>query len=95
MTKRMICVVLVTASFAGFAQSGKDWMKFGRLDEQLDLTEEQKPKVEAILKEQREKIRAVRKETRKRLKEVLTPEQIEKFERLGEEKRERWRQYLR
>ncbi|GAB6067558.1 hypothetical protein JCM13664_08760 [Methylothermus subterraneus] len=65
-----------------------------RLEERLQLTPEQKPKVEAILKEQREKIQAVREETRSRLKSVLTPEQAEKFEDLHREKRERWRRRL-
>lgn len=92
----MIGAVLLTGSFAVFSQPGeadKDWM--WRLEKRLDLTAEQKPKVEAILKEQREKMRAVHAETRQRLKQVLTPEQAEKFEAMRREKKERWRQHLR
>lgn len=87
----IIFSLLFWLPLAGFAQP-VDWLerRMERLDERLGLTEEQKPKVEAILREQREKIQAVRQETRKRLKEVLTPEQLEKFERLHEERKKRW-----
>ncbi len=88
--------VLLTGSFAVFSQpgeAGKDWMEW-RL-ERLDLTAEQKPKVEAILKEQLEKMRAVHEEAQERLKQVLTPEQVEKLEAMRREKKERWRQHLR
>lgn len=98
--KWTIGAALLTCSFAVFAQPGeadKDWMEWRleRLEKRLDLTAEQKPKVEAILREQRQKMRTVHEQTRERLKQVLTPEQAEKFERLREEKKERWRQHLR
>ncbi len=65
------------------------------LSEQLKLTDEQKPKVKAIIQEQnkqmqaardlppeerRPKMRSVREETDKKMKEILTPEQYKQFE---------------
>lgn len=73
--------------------------RFARMAEELKLTDEQKPKVEAVLKEQAEKMRALkdatpderrtegkalREEGAKKLKEILTPEQYEKFLKLRE-----------
>ncbi len=96
----MVGAVLLIGSFAVFSQpgeAGKDWMEWRleRLEKRLNLTAEQKPKVEAILKEQREKMRAVHEETQEQLKQVLTPAQAEKFEAMRRERKERWRQHLR
>jgi protein CpxP len=71
--------------------------RLDRMTEQLKLTDEQKPKVKAILEEQdkkmeelrqvapeerREKGRALREETAKKMKEVLTAEQFTKWEEM-------------
>lgn len=97
--KWTVGVVVLICSVVAFAQPGEadNWTEWQlkRLEERLNLTPEQKPKVEAILKEQREKIRAVHGETQERLRKVLTAEQTEKFENLRREKKERWRQHLR
>lgn len=65
----------------------------GKLLEELALTEEQRPKVEAILQEQweamqdlrakggkRREMRSVVEKTRDQMKQVLTEEQYQKFE---------------
>ncbi len=92
--KWIVGVALLTGSLAVFSQPGRDedWIEWRleRLEKRLDLTAEQRPKVEAILKEQREKMQAVHRETGERLKQVLTLAQIEKFERLREERKARW-----
>jgi Spy/CpxP family protein refolding chaperone len=69
--------------------------RLNRLTEQLKLTDEQKPKVKAVLEEQdkqrqaardlsaeerRSKMQAMREETNKKMKEILTAEQFKKFE---------------
>jgi protein CpxP len=69
--------------------------RLAQLSEQLTLTEEQKPKVKAILEEQnqkmaglrevpqeerRDKMTALREEVNKKMKEVLTEEQYKKYE---------------
>jgi Skp family chaperone for outer membrane proteins len=68
-----------------------------RLTKALSLTDEQKPKVEALLKdsakqmqalapdERREKGRAIRDEQNKKMKEILKPEQVEKYTKMQEE----------
>jgi Spy/CpxP family protein refolding chaperone len=68
-----------------------------RLSEQLSLTEEQKPKVKAVLEdvnkkraelrglpqeERGPKVQALREETTKKMKEILTEEQFKKYEAL-------------
>src|SRR5581483_2287005 len=64
------------------------------LSQQLGLTEEQKPKVHAVLEEEfkglqgvpreqrREKMAAMQEETSKKLKDILTPEQYTKYQAL-------------
>ena len=74
--------------------------RLAKMAEELKLTDAQKPKVEAVLKEQGEKMRelrdatpeerrekgkALREETAKKLKDILTPEQYEKYLTLREQ----------
>jgi Spy/CpxP family protein refolding chaperone len=77
----------------------------GNIAEQLNLTAEQKPKVEAIMKEagnkrkalredtsltpeqRREKAQALQAETKAKLKDVLTAEQLTKFEEMAKNRR--------
>ena len=78
---------------------GGDFVKqrLDRLTEELKLTDEQKPKVEALLKDQaekmrglrdatpeerREKMQASREEMGKKMKEILTAEQYEKYQKM-------------
>lgn len=77
----------------------------GRMDEmaeRLNLTADQKTKVQEIFSDTREQLRAVRQETEPRMAEirrqadgrlqtVLTPEQWEKFQKLRDERRSRGR----
>jgi len=77
----------------------------GRMDElseRLNLTTEQKTKVQEIFSDTREQLRAVRQETEPRMVEirrqadgrlqtVLTPEQWEKFQKLRDDRRGRGR----
>ena len=74
--------------------------RIAKMAEELKLTDEQKTKVTALLKEQaetmrglrdatpeerREKTKAVREEMQKKMKEILTPEQYTKWEKLRKE----------
>ncbi|HEX7772335.1 MAG TPA: periplasmic heavy metal sensor [Pyrinomonadaceae bacterium] len=72
------------------------------LSERLQLTADQKTKVQEIFNDTREQLRAVRQETEPRMDEirrqadgrlqtVLTPEQWERFQRLREERGRRGR----
>ena len=61
-----------------------------RLTKNLELTPEQKTKVEAIFKEQEEKLKIVHEETHKRLQEVLTKDQITKLDELKKQRHDKW-----
>jgi periplasmic protein CpxP/Spy len=76
--------------------------RLAKIAAELELTAEQKTKVEAAFKaqaeamrgvkdatpeERREKGQAARKEMQKAMKEILTPEQYAKFEKMREERR--------
>ena len=75
-----------------------------RLSTELNLTDAQKPKVKAALEDQmkkmqelrdtpreerRDKMREIRDEHTKKMKEILTPDQFEKFKKLQDEMRQR------
>jgi len=79
---------------------GRDRMD--ELSERLQLTADQKTKVQEIFNDTREQLRAVRQETEPRMDEirrqadgrlqtVLTPEQWDRFQRLREERGRRGR----
>jgi periplasmic protein CpxP/Spy len=74
--------------------------RIAKMAEELKLTDEQKTKVTALLKEQQEKMRGMkeatpeerkekmkagREEMQKKMKEILTPEQFTKWEKLRKE----------
>ena len=54
----------------------------GGIQRQLDLDEEQSEKIRAILDETRGEIETISRESRGRIREVLTPEQLEKFDEM-------------
>jgi protein CpxP len=60
------------------------------LTKNLDLTAEQKTKVEALFKEQEGKFKIIHEETRKRLQEVLTKEQLTKFDEMKKQRHDKW-----
>ena len=58
-----------------------------RLTQDLNLTAEQKTKVEAIFNEQHDKFKALHEETQTKLGTVLSPEQMTRMDNL---KKQRW-----
>lgn len=79
--------------------------RIAKMAEALQLTEAQKTKVEAAMKaqaetmrglkdatpeERKEKMKAGREEMQKKMKEILTPEQYTKWEKLRKEGRPGW-----
>ncbi len=101
----MVLGGLVACSIATAQEAGKESKKgkggfspeqrLERMTTQLNLTDEQKPKVKAVLEEtskkmqglrdlpqeeRREKMQAAREEETKKLKGILTPEQFKKYE---------------
>lgn len=65
-----------------------------RLNKELQLSPEQKTKLEAIFKEQHEKFRAIHEESHKRIKEILTPEQVTKWSEMKEQHEEKHKQMM-
>lgn len=65
--------------------------KMERLTKELDLTEEQKTKMETLFKEQHEKYKTIHEETRTRMKEILTPEQVTKMDEMKKRHHEKWK----
>src|SRR5260221_10900492 len=104
---------LVACTTMAMAQDAKDGSKkdgkrgfsveqrLDRMTEELKLTDEQKPKVKAVLEEtakkmqdvpreeRREKGQAIREEENTKLKAILTPEQTEKWEKMRAEMRKK------
>jgi Spy/CpxP family protein refolding chaperone len=95
MNKKLISAVLVSGLLfipvAGQTQSDSS-KGIERMSKELGLTVEQRPKVEAIFNkekkkvdaifdEEKQKLQVVQEETRSSLKEVLTPEQMEKLDK--------------
>ena len=64
--------------------------KVERLTKNLNLTAEQKTKVEVIFKEQEGKFKIIHEETRKRLQEVLSKEQLTKFDEMKKQRHDKW-----
>jgi Spy/CpxP family protein refolding chaperone len=91
--------ILALNVYRGWARPGN---RFEELSERLQLTADQKTKVQQIFSDTREQLRAVYQETEPRVEEirrqadgrlqtVLTPEQWQRFQRLREERRRRGR----
>ena len=66
----------------GAGPGGKHANRLEKMAKKLDLSDDQKAKLEVIFKEQHEKHQALRKETRERISEILTAEQIEKMQKM-------------
>jgi Spy/CpxP family protein refolding chaperone len=94
--------ILALNVYRGWARGGPGGNRMDELSERLQLTADQKTKVQEIFNDTREQLRAVRRETEPRMEEirrqadgrlqtVLTPEQWEKFQRLRDERGRRGR----
>ena len=111
----IVAISLVASGSLSSAQEAKDGKgkramptvqeRLDRMTEELKLTDEQKPKVKAVLEasdkkrqelfadssvpreQRREKMQALMEEQNKKLKEILKPEQYEKWEKMRESMR--------
>jgi Spy/CpxP family protein refolding chaperone len=86
--------------YRSWARNGPPRDRFEQMAERLQLTADQKTKVQEIFTDTREQLRAVRRESEPkvseirrqadgRLQTVLTPEQWEKFQSIRDEMRQR------
>lgn len=88
-----LALPLTVAAYPGYKGDfeGNHANRVERLTKELDLTPEQKTKVEAIFKEQQEKFKIIHEETQKQLQEVLTKEQMTKMDEMKMQRREKWK----
>ena len=89
--------ILALNVYRGVLRGGGPGNRFDNLAERLNLTADQKTKVQEIFSYTREQLRAVRQETEPRMEEirrqadgrlqtVLTPEQWQQFQKLRDER---------
>lgn len=94
--------ILALNVYRGLARGGGPGNRIDELAERLQLTADQKTKVQEIFSDTREQIRGVRREAEPkmaeirrqadgRLQTVLTPEQWQQFQRVREERQRRGR----
>ena len=74
---------------AGAGNGGKHANRLEKMAKKLDLTDDQKAKLEVIFKEQHAKHKALREETRERMSQVLTAEQMEKMQKMKKRRQEK------
>jgi Spy/CpxP family protein refolding chaperone len=95
--------ILALNVYRGWVPRGGPGNRIDELSERLQLTADQKSRVQEIFNDTREQLRAVRLETEPRMEEirrqadgrlqtVLTSDQWEKFQRLRQERRGRFRE---
>lgn len=63
-----------------------------KMDQELDLSDEQRSQVETLFKEQHAKHKALRDETRGKLNAILSDDQQTKLETLKAERKARWQE---
>jgi Spy/CpxP family protein refolding chaperone len=98
MNKKIIILAMALAlPLTVAASSGdKDYVgghhgnRIEHMTKSLDLTAEQKTKVEALFKEQGEKSKIIHEETQARLQAVLSKEQLTKMTELKKQRHEKW-----
>jgi len=82
---------LTVAAFPG-GEGGRDQArqanKVERLAQKLNLTAEQKTKMETIFKQRQQKFDAIRAETRTRMQDVLSSEQMTQLDQLKNQRKE-------
>ena len=94
--------ILALNVYRGWARGGGPGNRIDELSQRLNLTAEQKTKVQEIFGDTREQLRAVRRETEPRMAEirrqadgrlqtVLTPEQWQQFQKIRDERQRRGR----
>lgn len=95
-TMALACLLPVSIVVASPENPGPEWHhgeKIERLSKELDLSADQKTRLEAIFKEQHEKFKALHEERKKLMEGVLTKEQIVKWEALRKQHHEHGRHH--
>jgi Spy/CpxP family protein refolding chaperone len=80
LTAALILPLNAFAHNCGEGDKGFPEHRLEHLTKELSLSDDQKAKLEVVFKEQHEKFKAFHEESNNRVKEVLSPEQIAKWE---------------
>ena len=99
---RFTAGILALNIYRGVVRGGGPGNRFDNMAERLNLTADQKTKVQEIFSDTREQLRSVRQETEPRMAEirrqadgrlqtVLTPEQWQQFQKLRDDRQRRGR----
>lgn len=62
------------------------------MDEQLELSDDQRSQIEAVFKEQHEKHKALRSESKSKMAGILNADQQARFEQMKAERKAKWQQ---
>lgn len=84
---------LIANAFPGDGE-GPAEHRVERMSKELQLTPDQKSKLEVIFKEQHEKFRAIHEESHNRISQILTPEQSKKFEEMKKQHQQQRREKM-
>ena len=82
--------VAASSGAGGPGHFGHRGDKIERLSKELDLTADQKAKLEEIFKQEHEKFEAIRQDAHQQMKGVLNADQMAKFEELQKKRHEKW-----
>jgi periplasmic protein CpxP/Spy len=87
-----LTIPLTVAAFPGDMGDfkGHHAHRIEKMTKNLDLTVDQKTKVEALFNKQEEKFKAIHEETQAGLQKILTKEQMTKMEELKKQRHEKW-----
>jgi len=91
-----LALPLTVAAFPGDKGNFEAYLanRIEHLTKSLNLTPEQKTKVEALFKEEDEKFKIIHDETHVRLQEILTKEQMAKMDGIKKQRHEKWQKKL-
>ena len=94
MEKIILCIVLSTLSLSSFAGHGHQNNRLEHMTEKLQLTEAQQTQLKVILdknaaqrKAMREAMRSMREAANNDVREILNPEQQQKFDKMREQRK--------
>ena len=90
-----LSIPLIALAVPGEKGEGGGWRhgpNMERLTKELNLSDEQKTRLEAIFKEQRAKHKALREEGHALMKEVLNEDQMNKLDEMHKRRHERWKE---
>lgn len=82
--------ISISSAYANEGHHGHHERMMEHMNKELNLTDEQRARVEAVFKEQHAKYQALHEETKTKLDAILNDEQKAKMEEMKAERKARW-----